>query len=159
MRYILGPSSGGRGARGNRTPAGSALFSVTPTFLPRSARRLRHLRRRHCRLREERPHPFPVGRKRSPAWRFLQCTGCWPVKVPHRLRTHCCSKEDALIIKSNSGRSNRTRRKAPFLVHLVPRSGKRGISFCQRARPALGIKFFLIRKSPAIRSSNLISGR
>ena len=27
----------GRGARGNRTPAGPALFSVTPTFLPLSA--------------------------------------------------------------------------------------------------------------------------
>ena len=60
MRYILGHR-----ARGNRTPAGSALFSVTPTFLP-----LRRLRRGRGR-----PHPFPVARKQSPAWRFLQCRG------------------------------------------------------------------------------------
>lgn len=71
MRYILGHR-----ARSNRTPTGSALFSVTPTFLL-------PLRRRHLRRRAPLHHGltlFPVARKRNPAWRFLQCreerTGC-----------------------------------------------------------------------------------
>ena len=149
----------GRGARGNRTPAVPALFSVTPTFLPRSA----------CRPATSAvtSAAATAASARNGLTLFLwgaggaqrgvscnaQCVGLTDTeRIAVRKRTPSSSKV-------NSGRSNRTRRKAPLLVHLVPRSGKRGISFCQRARPALGIKFFLIRKSPAIRSSNLISGR
>ena len=109
MRYILGPSSGGRGARGNRTPAGPALFSVTPTFLPHSA----------CR----RPATSAAATAATTAasatdgltlflWgasgaqRGVSCNAqgvCWPVIVPRRLQTHCCSKEDALMIKNQLG--------------------------------------------------------
>ena len=145
----------GRGARGNRTPAGPALFSVTPTFLPLSACRPATSANSAAASMRRTASPFSCGAQAVPSVAFpaMHRVLAGDSASDYERERIAARKRTPLSSRINSGR------KAPLLVHLVPRSGKRGISFCQRARPALGIKFFLIRKSPAIRSSNLISGR